>query len=318
MRVDTPVVKPARKIPQATEKKVKEELGSVVKKGIIVRETEPTEWVSQMVATRKKNGDVQMSGSQRSEQSSQTTTSSHAYCRWCGLQTGECEGLFNVGCEGWILAYQEWKTILSTYNVQHTIWEVQVSQHALWHQHSIRSVPASHGKTFWRISMRNHCQQHPHLGFYWRRTWCQPQESPEESSTDWLEAEPRSGREVSPSWDTHSWMKVWSLTQRRQMQFETCQHQKTKQLFKGFSEWQTTWTSSSRTTVKKQPRCESFSTTMSYGIRRKPISKHLTDWKMISQILLCWNSSKQENLWCCLLTCPKAGLVLLASRTMLQ
>ena len=45
MRVDksvTPVVKPARKIPQAMEKKVKEELGNMVKKGVIVRETEPT------------------------------------------------------------------------------------------------------------------------------------------------------------------------------------------------------------------------------------------------------------------------------------
>ena len=70
---------------------------------------------------------MDMSGSQRFEQSSQTTTSSHAYCRWCGLQTGECEGLFSVGCEGWILADQAWKTILSTYNVQYTIWEVQVS-----------------------------------------------------------------------------------------------------------------------------------------------------------------------------------------------
>ena len=49
MRVDksvTPVVKPARKIPQAMEKKGKEELGNMVKKGVIVRETEPTEWVS--------------------------------------------------------------------------------------------------------------------------------------------------------------------------------------------------------------------------------------------------------------------------------
>ena len=44
MRVDksiTPVVKPARKIPQAMEKKVKEELSNMVKKGVIVRETEP-------------------------------------------------------------------------------------------------------------------------------------------------------------------------------------------------------------------------------------------------------------------------------------
>ena len=63
MRVDknvTPVVNPARKIPQAIDKRVKEELGNMVKKGVIVRETEPTEWVSQMGAIRKKNGDVRI------------------------------------------------------------------------------------------------------------------------------------------------------------------------------------------------------------------------------------------------------------------
>ena len=109
----TPVVKPGRKIPEAMEKKVKEELGNMVKKGVTVRETEPTEWVSQMVATRKKNGDVRICLDQRFEQSSQTTTSSQAYC----VQIGECEGLFNVGCEGLILADQARKTILSTYNV---------------------------------------------------------------------------------------------------------------------------------------------------------------------------------------------------------
>ena len=45
VRVDNnvpPVMKPARKIPQAMEKKVKEELGNTVKKGVTVRETEPT------------------------------------------------------------------------------------------------------------------------------------------------------------------------------------------------------------------------------------------------------------------------------------
>ncbi|KAK7101996.1 hypothetical protein V1264_020291 [Littorina saxatilis] len=63
MRVDptvAPVVKPARKIPQAMETKVKEELENMIMKGVIVRETEPTEWVSQMVATKKKNGDVRI------------------------------------------------------------------------------------------------------------------------------------------------------------------------------------------------------------------------------------------------------------------
>lgn len=63
MRIDTkvaPVVKPSRKIPQAMEKQVKEELENMTRKGVIVRETEPTEWVSPMVAAKKKNGDVRI------------------------------------------------------------------------------------------------------------------------------------------------------------------------------------------------------------------------------------------------------------------
>ena len=63
MRIDTsinPIVKPARKIPQAMEKKVTDELENMVEKGVIVKETEPTEWVSQMVATNKKSGEVRI------------------------------------------------------------------------------------------------------------------------------------------------------------------------------------------------------------------------------------------------------------------
>ncbi|KAL8611232.1 hypothetical protein ACOMHN_013663 [Nucella lapillus] len=63
MRIDpsiTPIVKPARKVPQAMEKNVKFELENMVKRGVIVRETEPTEWVSQMVTARKKNGDIRI------------------------------------------------------------------------------------------------------------------------------------------------------------------------------------------------------------------------------------------------------------------
>ncbi|KAL8573730.1 hypothetical protein ACOMHN_019004 [Nucella lapillus] len=51
MRIDPnvpPVVKPARKIPQAMEKRVKTALDDMVQKGVITPETEPTEWVSQI------------------------------------------------------------------------------------------------------------------------------------------------------------------------------------------------------------------------------------------------------------------------------
>ncbi|CAI5693955.1 unnamed protein product [Oreochromis niloticus] len=60
MKIDpevTPVVKPARKIPVPMQDKVKAELTRMVELGVITPVTEPTEWVSSMVATHKKNSD---------------------------------------------------------------------------------------------------------------------------------------------------------------------------------------------------------------------------------------------------------------------
>lgn len=60
MKIDPevqPVVKPARKIPIPMQDKVKAELARMVNLGVITPVTEPTEWVSSMVATHKKNSD---------------------------------------------------------------------------------------------------------------------------------------------------------------------------------------------------------------------------------------------------------------------
>lgn len=60
MKIDPevqPVVKPARKIPVPMQDKVKAELTRMVDLGVITPVTEPTEWVSSMVATHKKNSD---------------------------------------------------------------------------------------------------------------------------------------------------------------------------------------------------------------------------------------------------------------------
>ena len=61
MKVDsniTPVINPPRKIPIAMGKNEKKELDNMVEKRGIAPVSEPTEWVSQMVATRKKNGET--------------------------------------------------------------------------------------------------------------------------------------------------------------------------------------------------------------------------------------------------------------------
>ena len=41
-------------------KKVKNALDDMIQKGVITPETEPTEWVSQIVAVEKTNGDIQI------------------------------------------------------------------------------------------------------------------------------------------------------------------------------------------------------------------------------------------------------------------
>lgn len=63
MRLDpnfVPVVRPPRKVPLAMEECVKSELERMVKFGVITPVSEPTEWVSQMVAARKKDGSIRI------------------------------------------------------------------------------------------------------------------------------------------------------------------------------------------------------------------------------------------------------------------
>lgn len=52
-----PVVKPARKIPAAMQGRVEAELRRMVNMGVLTPVSEPTEWVSSMVATHKKNSE---------------------------------------------------------------------------------------------------------------------------------------------------------------------------------------------------------------------------------------------------------------------
>lgn len=56
----TPVVRPPRKVPLAMEECVKSELERMVKIGVVTPASEPTEWVSQMVAVRKKDGSIRI------------------------------------------------------------------------------------------------------------------------------------------------------------------------------------------------------------------------------------------------------------------
>ena len=59
-RNSTPVGRPPRKVPLAIEECVKRKLEGMVKIGAITPVSEPTEWVSQMVAARKKDGSIRI------------------------------------------------------------------------------------------------------------------------------------------------------------------------------------------------------------------------------------------------------------------
>ncbi|MCG7877651.1 MAG: RNase H-like domain-containing protein, partial [Candidatus Thiodiazotropha endolucinida] len=55
-----PVIHPPRKIPVSLKDKVKMELQKMEKEGIIVKQTQPTEWVNSMVAAPKPNGKIRI------------------------------------------------------------------------------------------------------------------------------------------------------------------------------------------------------------------------------------------------------------------
>ena len=59
-RNSTPVGRPTCKVPLAIEECVKRELERMVKIGAITPVSQPTEWVSQMVAARKKDGSIRI------------------------------------------------------------------------------------------------------------------------------------------------------------------------------------------------------------------------------------------------------------------
>ena len=52
-----PVIRSARRVPIAMKDRIKQELSSMVEKGVISKIEEPTEWVSNMVVAKKKNKD---------------------------------------------------------------------------------------------------------------------------------------------------------------------------------------------------------------------------------------------------------------------
>ena len=98
----TPIIKPPRKIPVAMEKSVKKELDKMTEKEVIAPVLEPTEWVSQMVATRKKNGDIRICLDPRDL----NCALKRSVARSCSISYAKRNHFFNVRCKSRVLANQ--------------------------------------------------------------------------------------------------------------------------------------------------------------------------------------------------------------------
>lgn len=78
------VVKPAHKIPEAMQSRVEAELGRMVNMGVLNPVSEPTEWVSSMVATHKKNSEeIRLCINQK--EGPPTYATPYAYSRSCRI-----------------------------------------------------------------------------------------------------------------------------------------------------------------------------------------------------------------------------------------
>jgi hypothetical protein len=55
-----PVVQPARKVPLNLRPKLKQLLDDLERRGVIVKRTEPTEWVNALSLVEKKNGSLRV------------------------------------------------------------------------------------------------------------------------------------------------------------------------------------------------------------------------------------------------------------------
>ena len=59
-----PTVKPShnppRRVPVATKSAIKKKINQVIKEGILANVSEPTDWISNMVAAKKSNGDLRI------------------------------------------------------------------------------------------------------------------------------------------------------------------------------------------------------------------------------------------------------------------
>ena len=121
-----PVVRSAQKIPVAMKMNVKDELDLMERDGIISQVTEPTDWVSNLVAAKKKDKHEIRICLNPHDLNLVLKRSHHPLKTVEDVRHIRCQSFHNFRCEKWILANTPRGGIIKAHNFYDTFWSVQV------------------------------------------------------------------------------------------------------------------------------------------------------------------------------------------------
>ena len=218
--------------------------------------SEPTKWVAQMVALRKKDGSIRICIDPRDlnkalrrphhlMQSVEDVASRMPNATVFSTLDAR-SGFWKIKWD-----YQS----LFPHNLQHTVWEIQIPPHAIWHYVCIKSFPACNGRAVSRVSLWYRSGWPVGMGRRNCGTWCKSQESPAESM--WCQLELKSEEMQVPPWSSFPLLgiclqrMVWSLMKPRLKPQKKCHLLIVQRHYTDFLAWLTISTSSSAISVRR-------------------------------------------------------------------
>lgn len=139
-------VHPTRRVPVAVRPKIKEKLGELVQRNVITPVTEPTEWVSSMLAVIKAEQNLNLFGPKGSERSDQARALPDAYHRRGRYSTGQSKAFHSGGRKRRILAEETRPRVKLQNDIQHSLRTLPLASHALWYQFRSRSMAKNHAQ----------------------------------------------------------------------------------------------------------------------------------------------------------------------------
>ena len=123
-----PMVRQAHSIPVTMQERVKAELERMQSIVVITLVTEPTEWLSSMVARNQT-----LYQSQRPQHRIEKTPPPNAQHGRGGSANVRGNSFFCSGCKELFLADTSRQQIITADHIQHPIWVLQIPSDALWH-----------------------------------------------------------------------------------------------------------------------------------------------------------------------------------------